>query len=469
MMSPIFLAMMSTMESLRVDTFQIIPTRLRFPSNHYSPLQKRVKLNEYTREAQIYTQLFVSKDVMNVTTTFLSEEADIDETSNITFITNELADAIVEVNQTINEANKSSCFTFPDVKEDSQQCAMTFPEVAEENNTEIKQEIQSLPFSKSIEKRLTEPRTEVADALLILLSSLLVAVGTLPVGTLPPETVQLNYFLEELITDIFFVQYMLRFYSIGQLKPKFLTTPLSIIDIFVIVLPFLITSVLPLLARADGPFETLIDDIPNWLMSTSGLVNLRLLRILRLQRVTYDIETFTDFAQALGIKAGDVRPWFLQLSRVLVSVFTLCSVSTGLIYAAEHAVNPQIPDYFTALYFGLTTLTTVGFGDIVPVTAQGRFIVSATILVGVVVIPAQAASFIEALLGFQDDRRKEKKMENLSRQAKQLRTISKNLSSIKIDPRRRCDVCGVDGHRRDSLFCWSCGSRLEKRNIDFSE
>ena len=102
-------------------------------------------------------------------------------------------------------------------------------------------------------------------------------------------------------------------------------------------------------------------------------------------------------------------------------------------------------------------------------TAQGRFIVSATILVGVVVIPAQAASFIEALLGFQDDRRKQKKMENLSRQAKQLRTISRNLSSIKIDPRRRCDVCGVDGHRRDSLFCWSCGSRLEKRNIDFSE
>jgi len=38
-------------------------------------------------------------------------------------------------------------------------------------------------------------------------------------------------------------------------------------------------------------------------------------------------------------------------------------ISTGCIYEAEHAVNPQIPDFFTALYFGLTTLTTVGFGD----------------------------------------------------------------------------------------------------------
>ena len=33
---------------------------------------------------------------------------------------------------------------------------------------------------------------------------------------------------------------------------------------------------------------------------------------------------------------------------------------------AEHDLNPKIPDFFTALYFGLTTLTTVGFGGINP-------------------------------------------------------------------------------------------------------
>ena len=60
----------------------------------------------------------------------------------------------------------------------------------------------------------------------------------------------------------------------------------------------------------------------------------------------------------MGMKSSDVRPYQLQLARVVISIFTLASVSTGLIYAAEHEVNPAIPDYFTALYFGLTTLTT---------------------------------------------------------------------------------------------------------------
>jgi hypothetical protein len=74
------------------------------------------------------------------------------------------------------------------------------------------------------------------------------------------------------------------------------------------------------------------------------------------------------------------------------------------VYTAEHDVNPNIPDYFTALYFGLTTLTTVGFGDIVPVSWQGRLVVSGSILAGVAVIPAQAAVLVEALLARQEER-----------------------------------------------------------------
>ena len=88
--------------------------------------------------------------------------------------------------------------------------------------------------------------------------------------------------------------------------------------------------------------------------------------MLRLQRVIVDPETFSTYMIALGFKATEIRPYQLQLARVVLSVFTLLSVSTGLIYTTEHEVNPAIPDYFTALYFGLTTLTTVGFGDITP-------------------------------------------------------------------------------------------------------
>ena len=50
---------------------------------------------------------------------------------------------------------------------------------------------------------------------------------------------------------------------------------------------------------------------------------------------------------------------------------TRVTQASGLIYAAESGSNAQISDFFDALYFGLTTLTTVGFGDITPVTPVG--------------------------------------------------------------------------------------------------
>ena len=73
----------------------------------------------------------------------------------------------------------------------------------------------------------------------------------------------------------------------------------------------------------------------------------------------------------------------LSYVKSLLTSYDVLLHHPGLIYTAEHEVNPEIPDYFTALYFGLTTLTTVGFGDIVPITPQGRTVVSGTILAGV--------------------------------------------------------------------------------------
>ena len=63
---------------------------------------------------------------------------------------------------------------------------------------------------------------------------------------------------------------------------------------------------------------------------------------------------------SLGLPSSDTRPYQLQLARVVISIFTLLSVTSGLIFSAEHNVNPDIPDYFTAVYFGIITLTTVG-------------------------------------------------------------------------------------------------------------
>jgi voltage-gated potassium channel Kch len=121
----------------------------------------------------------------------------------------------------------------------------------------------------------------------------------------------------------------------------------------------------------------------------------------------------------------------LQLARIVISIYTLLSITAGLIYSAEHVSNPEVPDYFTALYFSLTTLTTVGFGDIHPVTTAGRWVVSGAILIGSAVIPAQAAALVEALLDREGEQGKAK---NISKNDINVdATVGVTVASEKVD------------------------------------
>lgn len=256
----------------------------------------------------------------------------------------------------------------------------------------------------------------------------------------------------------------------------------------VVILPLVINGLLPLWDYFSMAGLLPYVSLPTWLLSStsanSALLNLRLLRILKFQRILTDKDTYMKFELALGMRMSDVRPYQLQLARVAVSIFTLVSVSTGLIYAAEHEVNPQIPDYFTALYFGLTTLTTVGFGDISPVTSQGRLVVCATILAGVAIVPAQAASLAEAYLDFQKERIEGQQQQRLLlRRPAPLTASSSSSSSVAATTAtssasssaeigttgtggdgagggRCCGECGASHQRVDASFCWSCGVKL---------
>ena len=165
---------------------------------------------------------------------------------------------------------------------------------------------------------------------------------------------------------IFAIEFFLRWWSAGQFRLRYLTRPLAAIDAVVVILPLILSGLLPIydLGAMAGFYPAPV--LPAWVVtlsstSSSALLNLRLLRILKFQRVLTDEKTYMKFEMAMGMRSSDVRPYQLQLARVVISIFTLASVSTGLIYAAEHEVNPAIPDYFTALYFGLTTLTTGEF------------------------------------------------------------------------------------------------------------
>jgi voltage-gated potassium channel len=267
---------------------------------------------------------------------------------------------------------------------------------------------------------LANPRFEVFSALITLLSCAAFAIDTL---SDLPDIIGETAPLQEGFASVFFlVEYLARFYSRG-FDPRFPLEALNVVDL---------VSFLPLLVN-DNSYSFL-----------------RLLRVLRLQRLLTDVETFAEVREALGLSSTFDRSRVevtLQLARVFSSLFTLLFVASGLIYAAESGANAQISDFFDALYFGLTTLTTVGFGDITPVTPAGRFIVSASTILGIAIVPLQLTGLAETIL--KDTR---------SREAQQ-----KPPRAFRVDRlSRRCEVCSEKAHRRDAGYCWRCGTELSE-------
>ena len=275
--------------------------------------------------------------------------------------------------------NLDACVTFED-----DECCIDNLEACfdEEGNTKSSlSESNSKNGIFTLERFFAQPIVEVQLALLVVLSSLLVGLGTLD---LPPSIAMLTKNGEIAISAIFTLEYLAR-WKLENFSAKFVVKPLAVIDLIAI-LPGLVKFMVAVGISVPASF------------TGGALINLRLLRLLRLQRVLIDYETFEKFELALGLNVSDTRPYQLQLARIVISIFTLLSVTAGLVYTTEHRVNPEITDYFTSLYFSLTTLTTVGFGDVHPTTTAGRWVVSGAILIGSVVIPAQAAALVEALL-----------------------------------------------------------------------
>ncbi len=186
--------------------------------------------------------------------------------------------------------------------------------------------------------------------------------------------------LETLFFSYFLAEYLLRLYVavenpryqgwLGRLR--YLFTPMAIIDLLVL-LPYLLTA------------------------ASSEVFLLRLLRMLRILRLAR-LGRFTN-AGTLLMDAVKSRRFELAMSGVVA--FFLLIVSSTFLYLFEAEHQPEdfgsIP---RALWWSIATLTTVGYGDVTPVTGVGRFFagITAVIGIGIVAMPTGilAAAFSDA-------------------------------------------------------------------------
>ncbi len=151
-------------------------------------------------------------------------------------------------------------------------------------------------------------------------------------------------------------------------------TPLAIVDLLAIA-PFY----LPMLIPVDLRF----------------LRALRLFRILRVLKIGRYSEAMRLFGKVLKAKRAEL------VTAVFVLVVLLI-ISSSILYYVEHGVQP---DKFTnipeAMWWGTVTLTTVGYGDIYPVTPAGKLLAALISLMGIglFALPAGllSAGFIEEI------------------------------------------------------------------------
>ncbi len=194
---------------------------------------------------------------------------------------------------------------------------------------------------------------------------------------------QLFWRFELFSVAVFTIEYLLRLWTADLKYPessplgarlRFMGSSYGVIDLLAI-LPFY----MPYLVRLDMRF-------------------VRILRVMRLLRI-FKLNRYT---RALSIVSDIFREKRSELSMTVMVTFIMLLMSSTIMYNLEHDVQPdQFPDIISTFWWAVATLTTVGYGDVYPVTGWGKFMsgIIALLGIGLVALPTGilSAAFIEKL------------------------------------------------------------------------
>ncbi|XP_043088024.1 potassium voltage-gated channel subfamily KQT member 2 isoform X1 [Puntigrus tetrazona] len=176
------------------------------------------------------------------------------------------------------------------------------------------------------------------------------------------------YILEIVTIVVFGVEYIVRIWSAGcccryrgwRGRLKFARKPFCVIDIMV-----LIASISVLAAGTQGN-----------VFATSAIRSLRFLQILRMIRMDRRGGTWKLLGSVVYAHSKElITAWYIGFLCLILASF--------LVYLAEKEDNEMFDTYADALWWGLITLTTIGYGDKYPITWNGRLLAATFTLIGV--------------------------------------------------------------------------------------
>ena len=210
---------------------------------------------------------------------------------------------------------------------------------------------------------------------------------------------------EWVITILFSLEYLLRIITVKK-PSKYIFSFYGIID---------------LLSTIPKYVSLILIDSHN----LSVLRALRLLRIFRILKITRYIGASNRLLVAL-------RSSRAKIAVFLLFVLILCTILGTIMYMIEGAENgfSSIP---RSVYWAIVTLTTVGYGDIAPVTALGQLIASAIMILGYAIIAIPTG------------------------------IVGSEMINAKIHTNTQsCPNCMQDSHQDGAVFCYHCGDKLNE-------
>lgn len=200
---------------------------------------------------------------------------------------------------------------------------------------------------------------------LIVLSLISFSIETLP--DLSENIKRLLKITEAIVVVIFTMEYLLRLF-IADKKLKFVFSFYGLIDLFAI-LPFYITKGI-------------------------DLRSIRIFRLFRLVRA-FKIFRYSTAIQRFKIAFLEVKE---ELTLFLVATgFLLFITSVGIYYFENSAQPEQFKSVFHCLWWAIVTLTTVGYGDVYPVTVGGKIFTSFIVIIGLGIIAVPTGLVASAL------------------------------------------------------------------------
>lgn len=247
------------------------------------------------------------------------------------------------------------------------------------------------------------PLGKLIDIFILFLNLVICAIFVIETYPVSETTIQFLWKADVIIVFFFIIEYAARLYG-ARSRLRQVTDLYSIIDL-VAILPTLFLLVLPV-------FGIMLD--------------LRFIKVIRIIRVGR-IFRFLRFTSDADFFFGNVTVPLLKVVRLFLTILIIFFVSSGVFFHVENNVNPNVQTFGDAFYFTVVALTTVGFGDITPLSEAGKWVTVLMICSGIILIPWQVSGIVKEWI---------------------------HIASKKEIVCRRC---GLRYHDRDASHCKSCG------------